>query len=70
MCHANTILYTTEWEEPNKPKSRISKELRTGAKMKCVKWDPINNWVRERALVPGEFYYIRKPLKAQGDEIA
>ncbi|QSZ36857.1 hypothetical protein DSL72_006740 [Monilinia vaccinii-corymbosi] len=55
MCHANTALYTSEWDSRTHMPSR---DLRSGAVTTCVQWDSLDTWARQRALVPGHYKYI------------
>ncbi|KAI1823340.1 hypothetical protein F4861DRAFT_335712 [Xylaria intraflava] len=58
MCNANTGVYTSEWDyETHNP----SRSLETRSSTTCVRWDSLDSWARERALVPGEYKYIRGP---------
>ncbi|KAI0428593.1 hypothetical protein F5Y09DRAFT_343505 [Xylaria sp. FL1042] len=58
MCHANTDVYTSEWNyESHNPSTNIQSRSSTT----CVRWDSLNNWARDKALVPGEYHYIRGP---------
>jgi hypothetical protein len=58
MCHANTGVYTSEWNyETHNP----SRSLESRSPSTCVTWDSLNDWARDRALVPGQYHYIRGP---------
>ncbi|KAI0414007.1 hypothetical protein F5X98DRAFT_378148 [Xylaria grammica] len=58
MCHANTGLYTSEWDyEHHNP----SRELESNSVTTCVKWQSVDNWARQRALILGEYKYWRGP---------
>ncbi|KAI0468728.1 hypothetical protein F4859DRAFT_201021 [Xylaria cf. heliscus] len=58
MCHANTGVYTSEWNyETHNP----SRNLESRSPSTCVRWDSLNDWARDRALVPGQYHYIRGP---------
>lgn len=59
MCHANTGLYTSEWDEETKLPSR---NLKSNSVTTCVRWDSLNDWARQRALRPGQYkYQPRRP---------
>lgn len=66
MCHANTAAYTAEWVEDhenegnNNDKSHLPviDKLRPDAITTCVKWDGLDNWARQRALVPGKYRFL------------
>ncbi|KAI1123880.1 hypothetical protein F5Y10DRAFT_42684 [Nemania abortiva] len=58
MCHANLGVYTSEWDYKLHNPSR---SLESRSSTTCVRWDTLNSWARERALVPGEYKYIRGP---------
>ncbi|KAI3342535.1 hypothetical protein F4824DRAFT_512270 [Ustulina deusta] len=58
MCHANTGVYTSEWDYKTHNPSR---SLESRSSTTCVQWDSLNNWARDRALVPGQYLYIRGP---------
>ncbi|KAI0109018.1 hypothetical protein GGR51DRAFT_117520 [Nemania sp. FL0031] len=58
MCHANLGVYTSEWDyKVHNP----SRSLESRSSTTCVRWDSLNEWARERALVPGHYKYIRGP---------
>ena len=61
MCHANTAIYTAEWT--NDSHAPINKELRSDATTTCVKWDSLNGWARQRALVPEHYRYLPGPYE-------
>ncbi|KAI1764095.1 hypothetical protein GGR53DRAFT_494963 [Hypoxylon sp. FL1150] len=54
MCHANTGLYTSEWDEETRLPSR---NLKSNSVTTCVRWDSVNDWARQRALRPGQYMY-------------
>ncbi|KAI2618100.1 hypothetical protein GGR54DRAFT_184508 [Hypoxylon sp. NC1633] len=54
MCHANTGIYTTEWDEKTGLPSRI---ITTNSVTTCVRWDMLSDWARQRALRPGQYKY-------------
>ncbi|XXH04144.1 hypothetical protein Hte_010557 [Hypoxylon texense] len=54
MCHANTGLYTSEWDEETRLPSR---NLKSNSVTTCVRWDSVNDWARQRALRPGQYKY-------------
>jgi len=62
MCHANTHVYMAEWL--NNTHHPINKELKSNKHTACVKWDNLDGWARQRALVPGEFHYLPGPYGA------
>ena len=62
MCHANTVIYTFQWL--NNTHNSINKELKSTKHATCVKWDRLDGWVRQRALVLGQFHYLPGPYLA------
>lgn len=58
MCHANTAVYTADWEF--NPNPEVSKDVSSEATTTCMNWDSLNDWARERALVPGTYHYLPK----------
>ncbi|KAF2638103.1 hypothetical protein P280DRAFT_492029 [Massarina eburnea CBS 473.64] len=48
MCHGYPTFYTGEWVADSK--SFPNKELRPGGLTKCVNWDSMDGWARQRAL--------------------
>ncbi|KAI1372108.1 hypothetical protein F4677DRAFT_274637 [Hypoxylon crocopeplum] len=60
MCHANTDISTFEWVDEETPLH--GKEQRMDAVSTCTKWDSLDNWVRQRRLVPGKFTYRPGPF--------
>jgi hypothetical protein len=60
MCHADTGLYTREWDE----KTHFpSTNIRPESVSRCVEWNSLDNWARKRALIPGQFEYLPGPFK-------
>ncbi|KAL7622857.1 hypothetical protein AAE478_006536 [Parahypoxylon ruwenzoriense] len=58
MCHANTGLYTSQWDEKTRMPSR---NLNSNSVTTCVRWDSLNDWARQRALRPGQYKYQPPP---------
>ncbi|KAI1130220.1 hypothetical protein F5Y10DRAFT_276213 [Nemania abortiva] len=53
MCHANTETHTGIWvHDPDIPHASA---LGSHAITTCVSWESLDNWARERALVPGTY---------------
>ncbi|KAI0469740.1 hypothetical protein GGR56DRAFT_668474 [Xylariaceae sp. FL0804] len=53
MCHADTSLYTREWDEETRvPGAEISPKTPT----MCVHWDSLDSWARLKALSREEEY--------------
>ncbi|KAI0386457.1 hypothetical protein F5Y04DRAFT_122839 [Hypomontagnella monticulosa] len=60
MCHANTEIHTGQWVyDPLRPQAS---KLGSHSPTTCVKWDSLNNWARNRALVPGHYTYRPVPI--------
>ncbi|KAI0159777.1 hypothetical protein GGR57DRAFT_458659 [Xylariaceae sp. FL1272] len=59
MCHANTAVYTVAWRDD--PRQPVDMDLKSDSKHICLKWQSLNSWARERALVPGHFKYLSGP---------
>ncbi|KAK4107237.1 hypothetical protein N656DRAFT_849603 [Canariomyces notabilis] len=64
LCHANTAIYTVEYT--GNPRSPVGRDLKSRAVTKCVNWDALNGWARQRALVPGQYSYILRPTNQAG----
>ncbi|KAK3328592.1 hypothetical protein B0T19DRAFT_424970 [Cercophora scortea] len=62
MCHPNTAIYTAQWQDD--PHSPISNAIKSDAVTTCVKWDSLEGWARQRALVPGNYFYLPGPYKS------
>ncbi|KAI1147054.1 hypothetical protein F4825DRAFT_167328 [Nemania diffusa] len=58
MCHANTGVYTSEWNYETRNPSR---SLESKSSTTCVNWEGLDAWAKQRALVPGQYKYIRGP---------
>ncbi|CAJ2502237.1 Uu.00g096310.m01.CDS01 [Anthostomella pinea] len=59
---ANTAVYTALWHDD--AKTPLSKDLTSNHEAKCVKWDSLDSWARERALVPGQYNYLPGPYES------
>lgn len=59
MCHANTDVYTAEWL--NDTHHPLNKDLKTSKHATCVRWESLDSWARQRALVPGTYHYLAGP---------
>lgn len=61
MCHANTAVYTADWvHDKETHKLAVSKDVHSKQTTTCVKWNSLNDWARQRALVAGTYHYVPK----------
>ena len=51
LCQADFSLYTLRFDSPEDKKAKTVIET----PQKCVKWDPLKNWVLEHAVDPDEY---------------
>ncbi|KAK4216300.1 hypothetical protein QBC37DRAFT_338389 [Rhypophila decipiens] len=73
MCHANTDIYTIEWVDDDA--FPVAPDLRSKAVAKCVDWNHLDSWARQRALLPGRFHTLPGPfpssaVKKNQDELS
>ena len=60
MCHANSVMYTAEWiADYHAPQFAV---ISGGGPSTCVKWDSLNDWALQRALIPGSYKYKPGPF--------
>ncbi|KAI1455334.1 hypothetical protein F4805DRAFT_436434 [Annulohypoxylon moriforme] len=58
MCHANTGLYTTEWDDETKTPNKI---IKLNSMTTCVRWNSLDDWARARAFRSGHYKYKSPP---------
>ncbi|KAI0530390.1 hypothetical protein GGR58DRAFT_493584 [Xylaria digitata] len=64
MCHANVAMYTTKWiAESHAPQFAV---ISGGGQSTCVKWESLNDWALQRALIPGSYKYLPGPYDDRG----
>jgi hypothetical protein len=51
MCHPNLAVYTAEWSDDTHTIPKL--EIQIEAQTRCVNWESVDDWARERALRPG-----------------
>jgi len=59
MCHANAVMYTTEWIAASHAAQFAV--ISGGGSTTCVRWDSLNDWALKRALIPGSYSYLPGP---------
>lgn len=61
MCSADLTVYTFVWDDPNaiRPNPQLYKPRM------CTKWDPIDQWARERSV--GYYPTLYRPNETDGE---